>query len=295
MQEFKYVKAQKIDELLSLLSQTQENPKILSGGTDLISQLSDSKIKSNLIIDIKGIPEVNEIKFDQSGLFVGSAVNCLSLSSNTQLQSSFPGLLDGFSLIGGPQIQGRATIGGNLCNASPAADSIPTLIVHNARCVITGQNGQREVPVEEFCIAPGKTVLKKDEFLVGVQIPNPVHGFGACYQRFIPRNEMDIAVVGVGSSLTINNDSKIEKVRVALGAVGPTPLVAKGVDKVLIGQSITDTNLESKIKEASQIVKQTARPITDMRGSAEQRTHLVEVLTRRTFLNAIERAKSSLR
>ena len=296
MQDFNYIKPQKVNELVSLLSKHQGNPKILSGGTDLISQLSESRVITDLIIDIKGIPEVNEIKFDQEGLIIGSAVTCLTLTSNNQLKSSYPGLLEGFSLIGGPQIQGRATIGGNVCNASPAADSIPALIIHKAKCLITGEAGNREVNIEDFFTAPGKTILQKNEFLIGFQIPAVPKGFGACYQRFIPRNEMDIAVVGVGSSITINKATgKIESARIALGAVGPTPLFIKEAESILIGQPVNEKTLEEKINEVAQLAKKLAKPITDMRGSADQRRHLTKVLTRRTLTIAIERAKMSLR
>lgn len=295
MQDFDYIKPHTIEELNSLLSKQEGNPKILSGGTDLLNQLTDDKVTTNLIIDIKGIPEVNEIKFDHTGLFIGSAVVCHSICSNNQFKNSFQGLYDSFSLIGGHQIQGRATIGGNLCNSSPAADSIPALIVHNAKCLISGADSNREVNVEEFCTGPGKNILQKTEFLKGILIPTVQKGFGACYQRFIPRNEMDIAVVGVGSSVIVDEKTGIIlSARIALGAVGSTPLYIKDTESLLIGQSINDKSLDEKINEVAELAKKSAQPITDMRGSADQRKHLIEVLTRRTLTIAIERAKKSL-
>lgn len=295
MQDFDYIKPHTIEELSSLLSDQGGNPKILSGGTDLINQLTDDKITTDLIIDIKAIPEVNQIKFDQAGLFIGSAVTCHDICSNIRFKDSFPGLYDSFSLIGGHQIQDRATIGGNLCNSSPAADSIPALIVHNAKCLIASTNENHELNVEDFCLGPGKNILQKTEFLQGIRIPEAHKGFGACYQRFIPRNEMDIAVVGVGSSVSVDEKTgKIKSARIALGAVGPTPLYIKEAESLLIGQSVNDKSIEEKIKEVAEQAKKLAQPITDMRGSAEQRKHLTEVLTRRTLTIAIERAKKSL-
>lgn len=296
MQDFDYIKTSNINEVIGLLSKTEKKSKILNGGTDLISQLTDNRAIVDLLIDIKSIPEVQEIKLDNTGLFIGSAVTCLSLTKNNDVIHSFQGLYDAFSLIGGVQIQGRATIGGNLCNSSPAADSIPALIAYNADCIIAGQNGTKNIPVESFCTGPGKNVLHKDEFLIGVKIPKTTGIIGASYERFIPRNEMDIAVVGVGSFISVNeNTGKIEKVRIALGAVGPTPIFVKDAGIKMLDHSINDENLEELVEEASVIAQNSSRPITDMRGSALQRKHLVKVLTKRTLLRSIDRIKSSLR
>jgi carbon-monoxide dehydrogenase medium subunit len=181
-------------------------------------------------------------------------------------------------------------VGGNLCNASPAADSIPALIVHNATCVLASANGTRNLPVEQFCLAPGKTALEHGELLVAVSIPVPKKNFGAHYLRFIPRNEMDIAVVGAGASVTLDEAKrKILSARIALGAVAPTPLLVKEAGTFLEGKEISEEN----IREAATIAQTAARPISDLRGTAEFRKHLCDVLTRRALEKAIERARIS--
>jgi carbon-monoxide dehydrogenase medium subunit len=181
-------------------------------------------------------------------------------------------------------------MGGNLCNASPAADSTPNLIAYGAICQIAGPNGRRELPVEEFCIGPGRNALQKGEFLVALQIPAPQAGFGAAYLRFIPRNEMDIAVVGVGASVQLDESrSKFVSARISLGAVAPTPLYVAEAGASLAGKPVN----EASIAAAAQLAKAAAKPISDMRGTAEYRKHLTEVLTRRTLQKAIERAKAS--
>jgi carbon-monoxide dehydrogenase medium subunit len=195
--------------------------------------------------------------------------------------------VDGIHLIGGVQIQNRASVGGNLCNASPAADSIPALIVHAASCNITGPSGSRTLPVEDFCVAPGKNALQAGEFLTSISVPAPEGKFGAAYLRFIPRNEMDIAVVGAGASVILSADGKqFVSARIALGAVAPTPLPATDAGAFLSGKAVTRAN----IKEAARMAQSIARPITDMRDTAEHRKHLCAVLVERALEKAIERA-----
>jgi carbon-monoxide dehydrogenase medium subunit len=202
----------------------------------------------------------------------------------------YNGLMDSAHLIGGTQVQGRASMGGNLCNASPAADSIPTLIAYGAICNIVGPNGQRQLPVEEFCVAPGRNALGKGEFLLSMQIPAPQAGFGAAYLRFIPRNEMDIAVVGVGAAIQLDaSRSKFVSARISLGAVAATPLYVEEAGAALVGKAVSD----EAVAQAAKIAQAAAKPISDMRGTAEYRKHLAGVLTRRTLQKAIERAQAS--
>jgi carbon-monoxide dehydrogenase medium subunit len=197
--------------------------------------------------------------------------------------------VDAIQLIGGIQIQYRASLGGNLCNASPAADSIPALIVHRAVCVVAGPNGTRSIPVEQFCMAPGKNVLQAGEILLAVSIPQYGSNFGAHYLRFIPRNEMDIAVVGAGASVTLDESKqKFLSARIALGAVAPTPLFVAEAGMFLEGKEINEEN----IQEAARIAQAAARPISDLRGTAEHRKHLCAVLTQRALEKAIERARA---
>jgi carbon-monoxide dehydrogenase medium subunit len=251
--------------------------------------LREGRLSTDLVVDIKGIPDVGEMTYSSdSGLKLGAAVPCYRMYNDAGLTATYPGLMDSAHLIGGIQIQGRASMGGNLCNASPAADSIPALIAHSAVAVVAGPNGRREVAVEDFCTAPGRTVLEAGEFLVSLQIPAPQPGFGAAYLRFIPRNEMDIAVVGVGASVQLSADgSMIESARIALAAVAPIPLYVEAAGAALAGKAISD----EVIDQAAGIAQETAKPIDDMRGTAVYRKHLVAVLTRRTLALAIERAR----
>lgn len=288
MQPFRYIRAQNAEHAATLLQQQNGRARILAGGTDLIVALREHRLEADLVIDIKGIPEVDELSFDaHDGLRLGAAVPCHRIYRHSDVVRHYPGLIDAASLIGGIQIQGRASLGGNLCNASPAADSIPALIVHSAICDIALPQTRRRVPVEEFCVAPGKTVLGRGEFLASLHLPPPPPGFGAAYLRFIPRNEMDIAVVGVGVSVQLDADRRyIVAARVALGAVAPTPLFVPEAGAALVGAEADET----AFARAAEIAQAAARPITDMRGTAEYRRHLVGVLTRRALAQAVTRA-----
>ncbi len=291
MQAFNYVAAQSVDEVIKLLAENGDTARVMSGGTDLIVALREGRRKADLVIDVKRLKETSEMTYDaKNGLTLGAAVPCHRMYDDKALAKAYPGLMDSAGLIGGVQVQGRASMGGNLCNASPAADSIPTLIAYSAICNIAGPAGHRQLPVEEFCLAPGRTALQNGEFLVSLQIPAPQPGFGAAYLRFIPRNEMDIAVVGVGASVQLDESrSKIVSARISLGAVAPKPLFVTAAGDALAGKTIS----EAVIAEAARIAQDAATPISDMRGTAEYRKHLAAVLTRRTLNKAIERAKAS--
>jgi len=288
MQPFRYIRAQNVEHAATLLQQQDGRARILAGGTDLIVALREHRIEADLVIDIKGVPEVDELAFDaHNGLRLGAAVPCHRIYRHADVLRYYPGIIDAASLIGGIQIQGRASLGGNLCNASPAADSIPALIVHSAVCDIALPQTRRRVAVEEFCTAPGKTVLGRGEFLASLHLPPPPPGFGAAYLRFIPRNEMDIAVVGVGASVQLDADRRhIVAARIALGAVAPTPLLVHEAGATLVGAVADD----AAFARAAEIAQAAARPITDMRGTAEYRRHLVGVLTRRALAKAVARA-----
>lgn len=291
MKAFTYAAPQSIAEVTTLLSQNGSQMRILAGGTDLLTQIRENRRTVDVVVDVKQIPELNQLIYDPvQGLTIGAAVPCFRIWNDATIASLYPGLTEAIALIGGIQIQGRATIGGNLANASPAADSIPALIVHEATCNIAGSGGIRTVPVETFCRAPGQTILQKDELLVSLHIKPPVKGFGAHYLRFIPRNEMDIAVVGAGAAVILDDDqTHIHSARVALGAVAPIPLFIAEVGEYLAGKAISDEVIE----EAAEIAAQAATPISDVRGTAEQRKHLAKVLTRRALIGACERAQQS--
>jgi CO/xanthine dehydrogenase FAD-binding subunit len=289
LQAFDYVRASSVDEVVSLLAQNGDKARLLSGGTDLLVALREGRRQASLVIDVKGLPETSQIEYSpENGLTFGASVPCYRLYDNKEIATVYNGLMDSAHLIGGVQIQGRASIGGNLCNASPAADSIPTLIAYNAICVIAGPNGTRELPVEEFCVAPGRNALQSGEFLVSLKLPPVQPGFGAAYLRFIPRNEMDIAVVGAGASVQLDESrNNFVSARISLGAVAPKPLYIAEAGAALAGKPVNAANIE----EAARIAQDAAKPISDMRGTAEYRKHLSAVMTRRVLEKAIERAR----
>ena len=289
MHPFNYVAARTLDEAVAALAKHGPRAKALAGGTDVLVQLRGERFEIDAIVDVKGIPETTTLSLN-GGLSVGAAVPCYQVYEDEAVSAAFPGIIDAASLIGGIQIQSRASLGGNLCNAAPSADGIPPLIVLESTCVIAGPNGTREMPVEDFCTAPGRNAMQDNEFLVSLRIPSPKQRQGANYLRFIPRNEMDIAVAGVGSSVVLSADkNSIESARISLASVAPTPLFVKEAGDALAGKAIT----EEAIEAAAQAAMAAAKPITDMRGTIRQRRHLVGVLTRRTLQGAIERAKEA--
>ncbi len=288
MQDFTYSAPKTLAEAQVVLASGNGDARVLAGGTDLLVQLREGRRQAGLVVDIKHIPEANELAYDpQTGLRVGAGVPCYRIVDFLEQAGLYPGLVAAVGLIGGTQIQGRATLGGNLCNASPAADAIPALIVHRALASVYGPGGFREIPAEDFCIAPGRNALTHGEFLVAVRLPPVPAGFGAHYLRFTPRNEMDIAVAGAAAALELDAERRtIRSARVALSAVAPTPLLAAEAGDFLAGRQPT----EEVFAEAGRIAQQAARPIDDMRGTAAQRKHLVGVLTRRALQAAAQLA-----
>jgi carbon-monoxide dehydrogenase medium subunit len=286
-----YAAPRTVAEAVALLADKGSRARVLAGGTDILVQLREGRRDLDLLVDVKNIPEVNELAYDpQQGLRVGAAVPCCRIYEDAAISRAYPGLIDAVSLVGGIQIQSRASLGGNLCNASPAADTIPPLIAHESVCVVAGPAGTRETPAESFCTGPGRTVLGRGEFLVGLRIPPPRPRSGAAYLRFIPRNEMDIAVVGTGVSVTLDEGrSRCVAARIALAAVAPTPLLVPEAGAALVDGPLTDTLID----KAASLAQAAARPISDMRGDADYRRHLVGVLTRRALRGAVARAKES--
>ncbi|MAR31368.1 MAG: carbon monoxide dehydrogenase [Dehalococcoidia bacterium] len=289
MEAIDYAVPNTVEEAIEILSSKGEKARVLAGGTDLLVQLRGGRYSLDTVIDVKNIDALNTYTFDSSkGLEIGSAVELYRIYQDPELVEVFPGLMDAATLIGGIQIQGRATFGGNLCNSAPSGDGIPALIAHNAVCNIAGPKGNRQLSVEEFCVGPGRNAMDKGEILVSISVPIPAKGFGSNYQRFIPRNEMDIAVVGVGTSVVVDDSgTKFESARIALASVGPTPIFVTEAGEFLAGKEINDEN----IAKAAEMAKNAASPITDMRGTIDQRKHLVEVFTRRTIVESVSRAK----
>ena len=278
-----------ISEAVEMLASKGDRARAMAGGTDVLVQLRGGRRTADLVVDVKGIPELNELSYSaQGGLTLGAAVPCYRIYENQAVITNYPGLIDAASLIGGIQIQGRASIGGNLCNASPSGDSIPPVIALGGVANIAGPNGTRQVAAEDFCTGPGRSVLENGEILVSLSFPAPQAHSGANYLRFIPRNEMDIAVAGVGSSVVLDaSGQNIVSARISLASVAPTPLYCQDASDSLAGKAVS----EAAIQEASEKAMADAKPIDDMRGTVRQRVHLVGVLTRRTLNNAIERAR----
>lgn len=290
MRNFNYIAAGSLELAVNQVAQAGLEGRVLAGGTDLIVAMREGRRVVETLIDIKSISDLNVLQFDpESGLRLGAAVPCHRIYEHADVRRWYPALIDSTSLIGGTGIQGRASVGGNLCNASPAADTIPTLIVLGAVCKVVGPQGRRDIAVEQFCVAPGRNALEAGELLVELVLPPPAPNSGAFFLRFIPRNEMDIAVVNAAASLQLDEDGQTIRVaRLAVGAVAPTPLLIGEAASVLIGAPAT----EETFARAAEAAQRAAQPISDMRGTKEQRRHLVGVLTRRALQGALERART---
>ncbi len=285
-----YLRPRTLGECLQAFEEHGANARALAGGTDLLVQMRTGRRSNGILVDIKAVPELNELRHEpDNGLVLGAAVPCYRIYGDEAVRAAYPGLIDTVSMIGGTQIQGRASVGGNLCNSAPSADAIPALIALGATCRIASSTGDREVGVEDFCTGPGTNILAANELLVSLRIPPPRPSSGACYRRFIPRNEMDIAVAGAGVSVTLA-DGNIQDARVALAAVAPTPLLVPEAADALREQPLS----QAAIAMAAAAARDAARPISDMRGTADYRRHLCEVLTRRALETAVRRAGGSL-
>lgn len=291
MKDFAYAAPTSLAEATGLLAKANGKARVLAGGTDILVQLREGLREADLVVDVKKIAELMELSYSATkGLRLGASVPCYRIYDNAEIAKAYPALADAARIVGGWQIQSRASVGGNLCNSSPAADTIPALIAHSATCIVAGPKGQREVKVDEFCTAPGRNVLQPGELLVTVVFPPASTKSSSAYERFIPRNEMDIAVVGAGSWVQLSADGQtVERARVGLGAVAPTPQFAAEASNWLTGKPAT----EDIFARAGELAGNVASPITDMRGTAEYRMHLVGVLVKRTLLKAADRARAS--
>jgi carbon-monoxide dehydrogenase medium subunit len=284
-----YAAPRTVEEAVRLLSgENGKRARPLAGGTDLLVQLRSGRAEAQLLVDLKHIPETTELRLDPDGLRLGAAVSAAELRERPEVRERWPGLVEAAELIGSEQIQGRASLGGNLCNASPAADTVPPLIAAGAECLIAGPGGTRTLPVEDFTTGPGETVLAPGELLVQLRVPAPAPGSADAYLRFIPRTEMDIAVVGAGVSLTLGADGVCTAARVALGAVAPTAIRVPDAESALIGTNVDEAAL-ARVAEAASAA---ARPIDDMRGTVAYRKQVSGVLARRAAAIAAERARA---
>ena len=286
MPSLNYAAPTTVDDAVKLLAGASGLAKVLSGGTDLLVQLRSGRLRPDLIVDTKKIPGIMDIREEAGGFVIGAATPGAVVEAHPGMNKAWPGVVEALDLIGSTQIQGRCSLAGNLCNASPAADSVPALYAAAAIAVIVGPNGKREVPVEQVPTGPGRTSLAKGEFILEFKLPpRPPHSSDA-YLRFIPRTEMDIAVVGCGISVTLDAGGTCTAARVSLGAVAPTVLPVQPAADALIGHKLDDATL-AKLDAAAQAA---CKPIDDKRGTIVYRTKVAGVLARRVAAIAFDRA-----
>jgi carbon-monoxide dehydrogenase medium subunit len=286
MVDVQYVAPRSLDEACRAFAAAAGAGRILAGGTDLLVQMRSGLLRPGVIIDIKKIAEMTTVEETPDGGFrIGAAVAGAVLREHPRLKTVWPGVVEAANLIGSTQIQGRATAGGNLCNASPAGDSVPAMVAAGAIVTVHGPNGRRQVPVEKVPAAPGRTNLSPGEIVVSFNLPPRPKGSGDAYLRMIPRTEMDIAVVGCGVSLTLA-DGVCTAARVGLGAVAPTVLLVKEAAKALVGSKLDPTALD----RAADACRAVCRPIDDKRGTIAYRTQIAGVLLKRAATIAAERA-----
>ena len=284
----RYEAPETLDAAVGLLAGESGRAQVLAGGTDVLVQIHTDRVNPDLIVDIKKIAELRTVANNDGAWSFGAAVTGKELMDNADFNAAWPGIMDGVHLIGSVQVRGRASVGGNLCNASPAADSVPPMIAARAIATVVGPNGTREVPVEDIAIGPGKTSLEKGEFVVSFQLPKRAPNSGDAYLRFTPRTEMDIAVVGCAVNLTLDNSGTCTDARVSLGAVAARALVVDDAAKALIGTKVDDAAMDALSAAASAACS----PIDDKRGTIEYRTEVAGVLAHRAAAIALERAKS---
>src|SRR5215472_12171800 len=281
-----YTAPTSVEDAVRALAGASGIAKVLSGGTVLLVQLRSGRLQADLIVDTKKIPGISGIREEGGGFVIGAATSGAEIGEHKALGEAWPGIVEAANLIGSTQIQGRATLAGNLCNASPAADSVPALIAARATCVIAGANGRREVPAESIVTGPGRTSLGRDEFIVAFHLPKPPPRSADAYLRFIPRTEMDIAVVGAAVSLTRDRSGVCTDARVVLGAVAPTAVLVADGAAALIGRMLDDAALA----DLDQAARRACKPIDDKRGTIAYRTKVAGVRARRAATTAYERA-----
>jgi aerobic carbon-monoxide dehydrogenase medium subunit len=282
----RYERPSTMKQASTLMAKEKGSAFILAGGTDLLVRLRTGFIEPDLVVDIKKIPSTRAIQSAAGGFKIGAAVTGAELGEHAKLKKAWPGVVEAANLIGSKQVQGRCTMTGNLCNASPAADSVPALVAAAAKAVIVGPKGKRTVPVEQVPVAPGRTSLKKGEIVESILLPKRPPRSGDAYLRFIPRTEMDIAVVGVGVSVTLDAKGVCTDARVSLGAVAPTVLLVPEAAKALIGTKMDKKALDTLAAACSAA----CRPIDDKRGTREYRIKVAGVLARRAAQIARKRA-----
>ena len=285
----RYEAPESVEGAVALLSAATGEARVLAGGTDLLVQMRADVVDPDLIVDIKKIAETRAVTEEKGGWRIGAAVTGAELKEHAKLKKAWPGVVEAANLIGSTQVQGRATLGGNLCNGSPAADSVPALIAAGAVATLAGPQGRRDLPVEDVMLGPRKLALKKGEIVVSFLLPPRPPRSADAYLRFIPRTEMDIAVVGAGVSLTLDAAGTISAARVSLGAVAARVLLVQEAAQAIVGSRL-DLAAQQRLEAAARAACQ---PIDDKRGTIEFRTDVAAVLARRTALIALDRARTS--
>ena len=285
----RYEAPDSLEGAVALLAGAQGETRVLAGGTDLLVQMRADVLDPDLIVDIKKIKETRSITEERGGWRIGAAVTGAELKEHPRLKQAWPGVVEAANLIGSTQIQGRATMGGNLCNGSPAADSVPALIAAGAVATLAGPRGKRDLPVEDVMLGPRQLALQKGEMVASFLLPTRPARSSDAYLRFIPRTEMDIAVVGAGVSLTVDGAGIVTAARVSLGAVAPRVLLVSEAAQAIVGSRL-DAAAQERLEAAARAA---CRPIDDKRGTIEFRTDVAAVLTRRTALIALDRARAN--
>jgi CO/xanthine dehydrogenase FAD-binding subunit len=287
LSQLEYLSPSTADEAVRALAAGGGSARVLSGGTDLLVQLRAGRIKPSVIVDLKRIPGAIGIRAEGGGFVIGGSTSGAEIGEHAALAKAWPGVVEAMNLIGSTQVQGRASLAGNLCNASPAADSVPALIAAGAVCVVVGPNGKREVPAEQIATGPGRTSLGPGEFVLEIKLPARPARSGDAYLRQIPRTEMDIAVVGAGVSLTLDAGGTVTAARVSLGAVAPTALLVEAAGAAIVGTKLDEPALAALDAAA----RAAAKPISDKRGTVDYRTKIAGVLARRAATIAYQRAE----
>jgi aerobic carbon-monoxide dehydrogenase medium subunit len=285
LRRFELALPESLDDCLRLLAQRGPETKLLAGGTDLLPQMKNSVVMPKRVIDLSGVARVKILECDAKGLRIGAAVPARQIEQDPRVREGYAAVAESAALLGSVQVRNLATVGGNICNAAPSADMAPPLVALEAQAVIAGPQEERRVPLSDFFTGVRKTVVGPDELLVEIFVPAPGPHSGGCYIRHTPRRELDIAVVGVASQVTIAN-GVCAKARISLAAVAPTPVRATAAEAALEGKPLTPELIE----RAADLAGQAAKPISDQRGSADFRRHLVRILTRRTLTTALARA-----
>lgn len=285
MPQLAFHQPESIEQAVALLAQ-DNSARPLAGGTDLIVQMRSGRIAPGAIVDLKRIARLTGVRRDGDGFVIGAATPCTALREEAALVEAWPGVVEAANLVGSVQVRNRATMAGNLCNASPAADSVPALVAAGATCLVVGPNGEREIPVADIPVSPGKTSLGPGEFVAEIRLPAQSPGGADAYLRSIPRTEMDIAVVGAGANLVLDGNGMCTAARISVGAVAPTVVLVEEAGEALVGTTFDEVALD-RMAEA---VKAACRPIADKRGTVAYRTAMAGVLAKRVVAIAASRA-----